>query len=282
MHLGHVYAAWYASVRAGSQGRFLLRIEDIDASRCRENFAAGFIEDLTWLGFSPMGEIRVQSRHLPEYAAALDFLRDEKLLYPCFCSRADIAREVAAAAGAPHAPDGGLVYLGICRGLDRSLAAERIAAGEPHAWRLNMAQARARLGNLTFYEEQVGALPCEPERFGDVVLGRRDAPCSYHLCVTHDDAAQGVTLVTRGQDLQAATSVHRVLQGVFGWAVPRYAHHLLVLGGDGQRLSKRNGATSIAQLRQQGLTPEAVREMACLRRPGLRPGPAGARGPRPH
>lgn len=242
LHLGHAYAArvaWRAA--RGSGGRFLLRIEDIDAARCRPAFTAAILEDLAWLGLAWDGEVMVQSARMAAYAAALDQLRDMALLYPCFCSRAAIAREVAAAAGAPQGPDGAPLYPGTCRRLGAAERAERIAAGETHAWRLDMAEAARRAGPLTRREHGL-MLPCRPEMFGDVVLGRRDAPASYHLCATLDDAAQGITLVTRGEDLRPAADLHRLLQALFGWPAPDYAHHPLITGPDGARLAKRTGA----------------------------------------
>jgi len=251
LHLGHAFSALTAWRRArAAGGRFLLRLEDIDATRCRPEFAAAILEDLAWLGLDPDGPVRAQSEHLPDYAAALDNLRARGLLYPCFCSRADIQR----AAAAPHGPDGGPVYPGTCRALS---GAERAArAHEPHALRLDM--ARALIPGLTFQEEAEGTVAADPARFGDVVLARKDTPTSYHLCVTHDDALQGVTLVTRGEDLKPATHLHRLLQALFGWPTPVYAHHRLLTGASGRRLAKRDRAATLRDLRASGVTPEAI------------------------
>ena len=258
LHLGHAYAALQAHQRArAAGGRFLVRMEDIDAGRCRPEYAAAALEDLAWLGLSGDGPVRVQSHHLPEYRQALDHLRQAGLLYPCFCSRADIQRSNTA----PHGPDG-VVYPGTCRALAPAEAADRIAAGQPHAWRLDGAAALRRTGTLTHWEEGQGRLPCDPASFGDVVLARRDSPSSYHLCVTHDDAAQGVTLVTRSEDLRAATSVHRLLQALLGWPEPGYAHHRVLDDGQGRRLSKRDGAASLRGLRAAGLSPAEIRARA--------------------
>ncbi|MBO1074746.1 tRNA glutamyl-Q(34) synthetase GluQRS [Roseomonas marmotae] len=263
LHLGHACSAllgWRAARQAG--GRFLLRIEDIDPVRCRPEYTAGILEDLAWLGLDWDGPPRIQSRHLPEYRAALDRLEGMGLLYPCFCTRADIAREVAAIGHAPHGPDG-LLYPGTCRQLPVAMRAARIAAGEPYALRLDMGAALARLdGPLWFEEEGRGRLRCDPARFGDVVLARKDIPASYHLCVTHDDALQGVTLVTRAEDLLPATDLHRLLQALMGWPAPRYRHHPLLLGADGKRLSKRDRAPTLEALRAAGRSPEEVRAMA--------------------
>jgi glutamyl-Q tRNA(Asp) synthetase len=268
LHLGHARAALVAWARArgeggGGGGRFLLRLEDIDATRCRPEFAAAIIEDLTWLGLDWDGPVRVQSQHLPEYRAVLDALAARGLTYPCFCSRADIAREVAAAASAPHAPDGSAIYPGTCRQLGAAERRRRIEAGQPFAVRLHVSRALARIAAPLRYEEEgVGQVACAPERFGDVVLARRDAPSSYHLCVTHDDARQGVTLVTRGEDLRPATDLHRLLQALMGWPAPRYAHHALLTDAHGRRLSKRDHAISLRALREAGWTAAAVRARA--------------------
>jgi glutamyl-Q tRNA(Asp) synthetase len=263
LHLGHAHSAllgWRAARDAG--GRFLLRIEDIDPVRCRPEYTDAILEDLAWLGLDWDAPPRIQSRHLPEYRAVLDRLAGLGLLYPCFCTRADIAREVAAIGHAPHGPDG-LLYPGTCRRLSAADREARIAAGEPYALRLDMAAAMAPLdAPLTFEEEGRGRLRCDPARFGDVVLARKDTPASYHLCVTHDDALQGVTLVTRAEDLLPATDLHRLLQALLGWSEPDYRHHPLLLGADGKRLSKRDNAPTLAALRQAGHSPGAVRAMA--------------------
>jgi glutamyl-Q tRNA(Asp) synthetase len=262
LHLGHVHAALFAWSRARrADGRFLVRLEDIDPARCRPAFAAAALEDLAWLGLHPDGPVRVQSDHLDEYRAALAALAGRGLLYPCFCSRAEIARELAASAAAPHAPDGAPLYPGTCRALSAAARAAKLAAGAPHAWRLDMAAALDGAPALGFMD---GATWTEaaPAAFGDVVLGRRDAPCSYHLCVTHDDALQGVTLVTRGEDLRPATHLHVLLQHLMGWPTPAYAFHRLIRGADGARLAKRDGAAAVRQLREAGHTPQAVIAMA--------------------
>ena len=262
LHLGHVFAAsqaWRAARGAG--GRFLVRLEDIDAQRCRAAYADAILADLAWLGFESDAPVRVQSAHLQEYAGVLAALRARGLLYPCFCSRARVAREVAAAAGAPQGPDGPL-YPGTCRALSEVARADLLAEGAPHAWRLDMAAALAGAPALRFFDQIAGWVLAEPAQFGDVVLGRRDVPASYHLCVTHDDAAQGVTLVTRGQDLFAATHLPVLLQRVMGWPTPEYAHHRLLLGPDGNRLAKRDQATSIAALRDGGMSAASIRALA--------------------
>jgi glutamyl-Q tRNA(Asp) synthetase len=264
LHLGHAFSAltaWRRARKAG--GKFLLRLEDIDIARCRAEFATAILEDLAWLGIDWDGEVRVQSQHLAEYRAALDALAARGLLYPCFCTRADIAQS----ASAPHTPDGAPLYPGTCRQLSLDERQARIAAGERYALRLDV--ARAVGARLTFEEEGEGAIPCHPEQFGDVVLARKDAPGSYHLCVTHDDALQCVTLVTRGEDLKSATHLHRLLQALMGWPVPTYAHHELLADTTGRRLAKRDRAMTLRELRAQGNTAANVREMiAALRTSG--------------
>ena len=264
LHLGHAVAALFARERAHrSGGRFLLRLEDIDPGRCRPHFAAAITEDLRWLGLGWDGPVRVQSEHLPDYAAALASLAERNLVFPCFCTRAAVAAEVAAAVHAPHAishgPDGAPLYPGTCRALSAGERAERVARGDPHAWRIDMARAVRVAGPLSRWEDGEGQIPCHPGRFGDVVLGRKDAPASYHLCATHDDALTGVTLVTRAQDLRPAADLHRLLQALFGWPAPRYAHHRLMMGADGQRLSKRTGAPTLRSLREAGADPASIR-----------------------
>ncbi|MGG5820059.1 tRNA glutamyl-Q(34) synthetase GluQRS [Falsiroseomonas sp. HW251] len=262
LHLGHAHSAlqgWRRARAAG--GRFLLRIEDIDPGRCRPEYAAAIEQDLAWLGVDWDGKVRVQSAHLGEYRAVLHALARRGLVYPCFCTRADIAREVAASAAAPHGPDGPL-YPGTCRRLTVDERQARVAAGEPHALRLDMARALECVPALAFEEEGQGRIACDPARFGDVVLARKDAPASYHLCVTHDDALQGVTLVTRGEDLKAATDVHRLLQALMGWPAPAYAHHGLLLDAGGRRLAKRDRAATLRDLREAGRSAAEVRAMA--------------------
>ena len=267
LHLGHAHAALFAAALAeAAGGRFLLRSEDIDPTRCRPEFAAAAEADLRWLGLEWDGPVRVQSAHLPEYRAALDRLAGRGLLYPCFCTRAEIQREIAAAGQAPHlvplGPDGPL-YPGTCRRLPPAVREARMAQGEPYALRLDMGAALAIApADLSFHELGEGRLRCDPAQFGDVVLARKETPASYHLCVTHDDALQGVTLVTRGLDLKPATHLHRLLQALLGWPEPAYAHHGLILGPDGRRLAKRDRAPTLRALREAGHGPTGVRAMA--------------------
>jgi glutamyl-Q tRNA(Asp) synthetase len=237
-------------------GRFLLRIEDIDPGRTREEHVAGILEDLAWLGIDWDGEVVRQSQRLALYAEALDRLAARDLVYPCFCTRSAIAAEIAASASAPHGPDGAL-YPGTCLKLGAAARADRMRE-EPHAWRLDMMKAVHAVGDLHWSDAAAGEVLAEPDRFGDVVLARKDAPTSYHLAVTVDDAAQGVTDVVRGRDLLPATDVHRLLQELLGLPVPRYHHHALLADEHGRRLAKRNGAPTIADLRASGADPQAL------------------------
>jgi len=232
-----------------------LRIEDIDPGRCRAEFIDGIFEDLAWLGLRWETPVRRQSAHLADYQAALDKLSGLGLLYPCFCTRADIAQ----AGHAPHGPDGP-VYPGLCRHLSAEAVAAR--AGQPFALRLDMARAVALAGPLTWRDLDAGTVTAQPELFGDVVLARKDTPTSYHLAVTVDDALQGVTLVTRGIDLFEATHVHRLLQALLGLPVPVWRHHPLLTDGSGRRLAKRDRAVTLRSLKEAGHSPAEVRAMA--------------------
>ena len=262
LHLGHAHSALFGWRRAREAGgRFLLRIEDIDGTRCRPEFIHGILEDLAWLGLDWDGAVRIQSQHPADHRRALDRLDADGLLYPCFCTRADIAAEIACAGGAPHGPEGQL-YPGICRALAPGAARARIAAGAPHALRLDMAKARARTGPLAWRDHRRGRQEARPETLGDVVLARKETPTSYHLAVTVDDALQGVTLVTRGEDLFHATHVHRLLQALLDLPVPEWDHHSLLTDATGRRLAKRDKAETIEALRASGRSPAELRAMA--------------------
>lgn len=252
LHLGHAYAAFNAWRRArDAGGRFLLRLEDIDVQRCRPSYASAIQDDLAWLGLLWDGPIWVQSEHFSDYRRVLEQLDQLGLTYPCFCTRSDIAASVAAA----HSPGVAPAYPGTCRRLPAQQRADRIAAGYPFALRLDM-QAASR-GPLLYNEDGL-SMPCDPHLGGDVVLARKDTPASYYLCATHDDAVQGVTFVTRGIDLQAATSVQRVIQAVMGWPAPAYAHHRLLVDASGRRLAKRDGARTLRTLRTEGFSARSV------------------------
>jgi glutamyl-Q tRNA(Asp) synthetase len=264
LHLGHAFSALMAwDVARGASGLFRLRIEDIDATRCRPEFEAAIAGDLAWLGLDWPRPARRQSDHMGDYGAALARLDAMGLVYPCFCTRAEIAAEIAASPSAPHGPDGPL-YPGTCRHLDAGDAAARRARGTPFALRLDMGKALDRAldrasGRLYWTDLLAGEIAADPARFGDVVLARKEVPTSYHLSVVHDDALEGVDLVTRGSDLFEATHVHRLLQALLGLPAPLYAHHPLVTGPDGRRLAKRDRAETLAALRQRGVSPAEVR-----------------------
>jgi glutamyl-Q tRNA(Asp) synthetase len=262
LHLGHAHSAllgWQAA-RSG-RGRFLLRVEDIDHTRCRPEFTDGILRDLAWLGLDWDGPVRLQSEHFDDYRATLDRLAAQGLLYPCFCTRAAIKAEVARAAVAPHGAEGSL-YPGTCRSVAAAEREQRMAVGEAYALRLDAARAMALSGKLWWEDELAGRIAADPSTHGDVVLARKDTPASYHLAVTVDDALQGVTLVTRGEDLFAATHVHRLLQALLDLPVPRYRHHRLLTDESGRRLAKRNRAATLKALREAGRTPAEVRAMA--------------------
>lgn len=248
LHLGHAFSALQAHDFArDAGGRFTLRIEDIDGTRARPEHVAAILADLDWLGLTWDEPPVFQSQRLPLYQQALDQLRAMGLLYPCFCTRADIAASLSA----PHGPDGPR-YPGICRALrDPDLT-------RPHSWRLDMAKAVARTGPLTWHDARAGIVAADPLAHGDVILARKDAPASYHLAVTVDDAAQGITHVVRGADLFAATHVHRLLQALLGLPTPEYRHHALLAGPDGARLAKRHGAPTLESLRLAGADGRAL------------------------
>jgi glutamyl-Q tRNA(Asp) synthetase len=260
LHVGHAFSARFAAVKAGAGGRFLLRIEDIDRTRCRPEFEAAIFEDLAWLGLAWETPVRRQSEHFDTYRSALSELERRGLIYPCFCTRADIQREIAAAASAPHLHMGpeGPVYPGTCRHLSSAEQQRRKDDGIPYALRLRMEEAVKGAGALAWRDESRGAQKATPEIFGDIVLGRKDTPASYHLACTLDDADQGITLVTRGEDLFAATHVHRLLQALFALPVPAYAHHRLLTDSEGKKFSKRDNAATIRALREGGADPRTV------------------------
>ena len=262
LHVGHAHAALFAEKAALAEGgRMIVRIEDIDAGRCRPEFEAAITEDLTWLGLAWEKPVRRQSEHMDDYAGALAGLDGHGLLYPCFCTRKEVAAEIARAGHAPHGPDGPL-YPGTCRALDPATRNAKTAAGTPFALRLDTEKAAAMAGALAWEDGAAGTVTAEPGLFGDVVLARKDTPASYHLAVTVDDHVQGVALVTRGKDLFAATHLHRLLQSLLKLDVPRYHHHPMLTNEAGQRLSKREGGLTIQALRGSGKSPADVRRLA--------------------
>lgn len=246
LHLGHAYAACQAHDLARQLGGdFLLRIEDIDGVRSRPELVEAIFADLSWLGLDWDGDVLFQSSRLAAYDAALAELKARGLIYPCFCTRSQIA-----AAGAQPGPEG-LVYPGTCRALSDGERADRMASA-PHAWRLDVGKALAQTGALVWYDMAAGEQQARPELFGDVVLARKDAPASYHLAVTLDDAHQQISHVVRGRDLFLATHIHRLLQALLDLPVPLYRHHRLLAGADGRKLAKSEGAAALALLREQG------------------------------
>jgi len=272
LHLGHALSALIDFEMARALGgQFLLRIEDIDASRCRPEFEQAIYEDLAWLGVAWEQPVRRQSENLDAYAQALAKLEAQGLVYPSFESRAEIARHIAQHHGAPwpHDPDGAPLYPGMAKQLPAEERARRMAS-EPYALRLDMSAAIERTGALTWVEtgadpkQDHETLMAEPQMWGDVVLARKDTPTSYHLSVVVDDALQGVTHVVRGQDLYQATGVHRVLQALLGLPPPLYHHHRLILDAEGHKLSKSTHATGLRELRRQGKTPADIRRLVGL------------------
>ncbi len=277
LHLGHAYSALLNYDRARELGgRLLLRIEDIDrGTRCRPEYEEAIYEDLRWLGISWQEPVRRQSEHFAEYEAALAKLEAQRLIYPSFESRAEIAamvEELDRHGGWPRDPDGVPIYPGRARKLSAAERARRREAGEAFALRLAMDAAVARAGVLTWTETgagphgQSGSVTAAPQRWGDVVLARKDVPTSYHIAAVVDDALQGVTDVVRGEDLFWSTSIHRLLQVLLGLPEPSYQHHKLILDEAGQKLSKSTQATGLRELRAGGATPRDIRRMVGLGR----------------
>jgi glutamyl-Q tRNA(Asp) synthetase len=255
LHLGHAYAA----LDAAAQGdEMLLRIEDIDGTRCRPDYEAAIFEDLKWLGINWSGTVWRQSERFETYRGALTRLEERDLLYPCFCTRKEIQAEIAASDAAPHGPDGPL-YPGTCRHLSPGQRAERLASDAPYALRLDMARALETVDPILTFIERDETITADPAQFGDAVLARKETPTSYHLAVTVDDAAQGITLVTRAEDLLSAAHLHRLLQALLDLPSPAYRHFPLLKGPDGKRLAKRDGAKSLRELRAEGVSPDDIR-----------------------
>uniref|UniRef100_UPI0028E9B6C9 tRNA glutamyl-Q(34) synthetase GluQRS n=1 Tax=Bradyrhizobium sp. SZCCHNRI3043 TaxID=3057292 RepID=UPI0028E9B6C9 len=269
LHLGHAFSAllnFQCAQQSG--GRLLLRIEDIDPTRCRPEFEQAIYEDLAWLGIAWEQPVRRQSEHLAEYRAALERLQGMGLVYPSFESRAEVARMVAqrdAEGRWPRDPDGAPLYPGTATSLSGARRAALMAGGAPYALRLDMAAAVARAGRAAWDEHgagpsgESGRVEARPEAWGDVILARKETPTSYHLSVVLDDALQGVTEVVRGQDLFHATSVHRLLQVLLGLPAPAYRHHQLIRDAQGRKLSKSTQATGLRALRAEGVSPTEIR-----------------------
>jgi glutamyl-Q tRNA(Asp) synthetase len=269
LHLGHAYSAILANDAARSAGGvFLLRIEDIDRTRCRPEFETALLEDLAWLGLDWPLPVRRQSDHFDDYAAALEKLRARGVLYRCFLTRREIAEQ---SMSAPHAPGEGIdsvIYPGPANPMSQDEEQSRVASGEPFAWRISMKYSQDLLGEefprLEFVERDLATnaerrITAHPHLHGDVILARKDTPASYHLCVVHDDALQGVTHVIRGEDLRSSTHVHVLLQKLLDLPTPIYSHHALLTGPDGKRYAKRDQSLTLAVLREAGLSPADIR-----------------------
>lgn len=273
LHLGHALSAILNHDMArDANGRFLLRMEDIDTARCTPELEAGIEADLAWLGLDWEMPVRRQSEHFSEYRAALSSLIDRGLVYPAFMTRGEVRQRVSALQEAgkawPHDPDGAPHYPPDDRERSEDERRERLASGERHAWRLDMARALSTANQPLFWldsgDGEKGEIEANPAAWGDVVLSRSDAPSSYHLSVVIDDALQGITHVVRGLDLFQATSIHRLLQTLLGLPVPLYHHHRLVLGPDGRKLSKSLGDVGLAEIRRRGHSPADVRGLIGL------------------
>lgn len=270
LHLGHAYSALLnTDLARAAGGRMLIRIEDIDRTRCRPEFEAAILDDLAWLGLDWERPVRRQSEHFDAYAEALEKLRALDLVYPSFLTRGEI-RAATPVSDGPRDPDGAPLYPGLDRDMPLHAARARMDSGAPYALRLNMDAAMARAGRLTFVETghgpdgETGTIAADPGRWGDVVIARKETPTSYHLSVVVDDALQGVTDVVRGQDLYHATSVHRLLQALLGLPEPVYRHHGLIRDAAGRKLSKSEGANGLGPIRAAGATPEDIRRMVGL------------------
>lgn len=277
LHLGHACSALFACKTAKAlHGRFLLRIEDIDVGRCRPEYEEAIYEDLAWLGLDWERPVRRQSEHFADYEAALKRLRDMGLVYPCFATRKEIADAIAATGIDPRNwpvdPDGAPLYPGIYKDLAPAEMNRLMWDGRSYAWRLDTEKALAKAEEiagapLTFLEDgegpngETGTCAVKPALFGDVLIARKDVPTNYHLAVTVDDAIQGVTLVTRGQDLFHATYIHRILQVLLGLPEPRYRHHRLIRDDAGRRLSKSARDMGLRELRAAGKSPADIRRM---------------------
>ena len=271
LHLGHALSALLNADKArAAGGRLLLRIEDIDETRCRPEYEAAIYEDLAWLGLAWDEPVRRQSEHYGDYRAALARLEAMGLVYPSFESRAEIARLVAERENWPRDPDGAPLYPGEAKVMSAAVRRRRMDAGEPYALRLDMQAALARVDPLTWQDSgagpsgESGTIAADPATWGDVILARKETPTSYHLAVVVDDAAQGVSDVVRGQDLFHATGVHRLLQALLGLPQPRYHHHRLILGADGRKLSKSTSATGLRELRGRGVPASRIRALVGL------------------
>jgi glutamyl-Q tRNA(Asp) synthetase len=262
LHLGHLYAAIFArDLAAKNGGRFLLRFEDIDTTRVREHFYQATEEDLHYAGIQWDSEPLRQTDRFPQYAEALEQLKQLGVVYPCFCTRKDIERELKNLTRAPHGPDG-LLYPGTCKHLTEEQVQQNLAEGKVPAWRLDAGKAKELTGELTFSDSKRGTISVNHHLLGDLVLARKDIGTSYHIAVVVDDALQNITDVTRGKDLLESTHLHRILQTLLELPEPRYHHHDLVCDENGERLAKRNAALSIRELKEKGLTAKELEYLA--------------------
>lgn len=256
LHIGHAASAWFAAERGDD---FLLRIEDIDTTRCTPEFETAIYEDMAWLGIPYPKPVRRQSDHFDDYQKIIQKLNDMELLYPCFCTRKDILGDIS---NAPHSP--APLYPQTCKKMSLSERLDKISEGQSYALRLNMNEAIRRTGGtgkLEWFDKDKGKQTARPEILGDVVLARKDTPASYHLCVTHDDAIQNINLVTRGEDLFESTHIHRLLQELLGYPIPEYHHHPLLLDKDGKKFSKRDKSLTLRDIRNKGFSALQLRDI---------------------
>lgn len=266
LHLGHALAAKVARdlARSSPTGAFLLRHEDIDGDRVREHFYQEIEDDLRWIGLDWDGPAVRQTARIEDHTKALEKLQEAGLLYPCFCTRREIREEIERMGGAPHAGETP-PYPGTCRDLPQKIRDERLARGDPHAWRLDATAISKQIGPLTFTDLRHGHVSVNPDLLGDVILARKDIGVAYHLAVVVDDAWQDITHVTRGEDLLSSTHVHRLLQAWFSLPEPIYLHHHLITDPDGKRLAKRDESQTLKRLRETGATPAQVIELLELK-----------------
>jgi len=257
LHLGHAYSALVAA-QAAEGGKFFLRIEDIDPIRCKHEFTKSIFEDLNWLGLKWPEPVRLQSQHMLDYMVAQNKLREKGLIYPCFCTRREIEQEAQNAGQAPHADDGTVIYPGTCRHMSEGERKLKLAQQSTVNWRLDVEAAMQLTGPLFWHDRARGKIEALPQIFGDVVLARKDVPTSYHLSVTVDDSKQGITLVTRGEDLFDSTHVHRLLQALLDYETPEYFHHPIIRDSSGRRYAKRDKSVTLKTMRERGKTPEEI------------------------
>ncbi|MDY0028998.1 MAG: tRNA glutamyl-Q(34) synthetase GluQRS [Pseudobdellovibrionaceae bacterium] len=267
LHIGHAAALLEVWKDADQNpDHFLLRIEDIDSTRCRPEFEASILEDLAWLGIKTSHPVRRQSDHFTEYKQILDLLEEKELIYPCFCTRKEIKLEIGNAPSAPHG-ETGYIYPGTCKHLHISERTEKILSGHPYALRLDLDHCLKNLErrSLKWYDTIKGWQFTTPELLikthGDVVLARKDTPASYHLCVTHDDSLQHVTHITRGKDLFHSTHIHRLLQEILGYDTPSYHHHPLMTDNTGRRFAKRDKSLALRDIRKKGISGAQLKNM---------------------